>query len=213
MTDREARPATDDVEALSALVDGEGSGTGLARVCRHWRDDTQLRTDWHAYHLIGDVLRSEDLAPDDTSADEHFLQALRGRLAQEPVILAHRAPGNEAASTASTASALPAAQLEPVPSRRQILRRWVAPVGIAAGVVMVASVVLVTRPGSQSTEQIATSAPGAEFTAAQMLDRNATPNTQLDRYLSAHKQFQNATAVGPASSFLRSATYESGEQR
>jgi sigma-E factor negative regulatory protein RseA len=213
MTDREARPATDDVEALSALVDGEGSGTGLARVCHQWRDDAQLRTDWHAYHLIGDVLRSEDLAPDDTSADERFLQALRDRLAQEPVILAHHALGNDEAPAASTASALPAAQLQHLPSRRQILRRWVAPVGVAAGVVMVASVVMVTRPGSQSAEQVASSTPGSEFTAGQLLDRNATPNTQLERYLSAHKQFQNATAVGPASAFLRSATYESGEQR
>jgi sigma-E factor negative regulatory protein RseA len=44
---------------LSALVDGEAEGAEHA--CNRWRDDEHLRRDWHAYQLIGDVMRSEDL--------------------------------------------------------------------------------------------------------------------------------------------------------
>ena len=74
-------------QLLSSLMDGELTADDAAEACQLWRQDAQARSDWHAYHLIGDVLRSDDLA----SAPAHdaaFLQALRQRLADEPVPLA-----------------------------------------------------------------------------------------------------------------------------
>ena len=63
-----------------------------ARACAGWRDDRRARAAWHAYHLIGDVLRSRRPGRD-RPRDEAFLVALRARLADEPVVLApQRAP-------------------------------------------------------------------------------------------------------------------------
>ncbi|MFM2059349.1 MAG: hypothetical protein RLY71_3734 [Pseudomonadota bacterium] len=215
MTDRQAQqPAVEDVEALSALVDGEAAEAGLIRTCRHWRHDERLRRDWHAYHLIGDVLRSEELA-DHSAADERFLQTLRARLAQEPAVLAPLLPTAEPAPEVSTATT-GATQVLTLPGRRAGLRRWGAPIGIAAGVMLVASAVMVTRPDSQPSSGMvaAVTQPAAPQPGPMAQpDRQRAQAAQFDPYFSAHQQFQNATAIGPASSFLRSATYEAGETR
>src|SRR5450755_712026 len=75
------------LEQLSALADGELDAAAAAAACACWRGDANARASWHAYHLIGDVLRSEDLAREPTR-DAAFLGSLRSRLAGEPVILA-----------------------------------------------------------------------------------------------------------------------------
>src|ERR1043165_4464573 len=75
------------LESLSALSDGELDSSAVARACAAWRDDARLRSAWHAYQLIGDVLRSEDRACR-PAHDARFMVALRSRLAAEPVVLA-----------------------------------------------------------------------------------------------------------------------------
>jgi sigma-E factor negative regulatory protein RseA len=72
-------------ECLSALMDGDAQA--LSAACAAWRNDADARAQWHAYHLIGDVLRSEELAQS-AAADARFLSAMRVRLAAEPVVLA-----------------------------------------------------------------------------------------------------------------------------
>src|SRR6478735_8116694 len=74
-------------ERLSALADGELGPAGTTTSCAAWARDSALRADWHAWNLIGDVLRSEDLASD-PSHDRDFCVQLRSRLQAEPVILA-----------------------------------------------------------------------------------------------------------------------------
>src|SRR5688500_8447097 len=78
------------LENLSALTDGELDSAAAARACARWRDDPSQRSAWHAYQLIGDVLRSDDLAST-ARRDAAFLAALRTRLAAEPVVLAPEA--------------------------------------------------------------------------------------------------------------------------
>ena len=65
-------------ECLSALADGEGQA--LQAACSAWRDDEEARRAWHSYHLIGDVMRSEDLAAR-PGRDAAFLAGERARLA------------------------------------------------------------------------------------------------------------------------------------
>src|SRR3954471_7512954 len=74
-------------QILSALADGEASEAESADAFHLWREDVEVRATWHCYHLIGDVMRSDDLA---APADGHqrLLAALRERLAAEPVVLA-----------------------------------------------------------------------------------------------------------------------------
>ncbi|MFA6262799.1 MAG: RseA family anti-sigma factor, partial [Bacteroidia bacterium] len=68
----ESTPADERRAMLSALADGEAAAEPG---CALWRDDAQARATWHAYHLIGDVMRSEDLAVR-PARDAAFLAAL-----------------------------------------------------------------------------------------------------------------------------------------
>ena len=210
-------------EHLSALVDGELDGGAVARACSHWRESPELQSSWHAYHLIGDVLRSDDLAVD-PARDAAFLQAFRARLADEPVVLAPRL------LESSAPVALPAAA-RVANGTRSKQWSWMAPSAVAAGFVAVAGVLMLTgAPGpspdrqggaplaqvtpdaSVAAQRIATAStltgPTAmaseppTFVASDQLIRDA----RLDRYLAAHKQFAGSSALGVPSAFLRNAT-------
>lgn len=189
-------------QAVSALVDGALGDDDVSQLCRDWRDDAELRVTWHAYHLIGDVLRSDDLAHVDNH-DEAFLQAVRRRLADEPVVMA---------PAATVAVAAPAA-------RR---RGWLAPVAVAAGFVAVAGVLVVTRlaaPGGDGAPVMAAapSATPAAVTRVSVGSLAAAPATvhaeevlirdaRLDRYLEAHRQYGPSMAMVPGGVVRSTAT-------
>ena len=122
---------------LSALADGEASAEEAARASADWAADPAAREAWHAYHLIGDALRSDELAAS-PERDERFLQALRERLREEPAVLA---PG-----------AAPARQGA---ADRLRWRRWSGAVAAVAGVMAVAVVAV----GLQSAEMGSTPGP------------------------------------------------------
>lgn len=179
------------LQDLSAMMDGHLAEAEAARLCRDWRDDAELRVTWHAYHLIGDVMRSDDLAKLPRH-DEAFLCALRQRLVDEPVVMA----------PAATVVAAP-------PARRR--RAWLAPAAVAAGFVAVAGVLVVTRMTDPATDRsgllagapaaptgvvkvsggAAVTAPAAPAVVDDMLIRDA----RLDRYLEAHRQYGSVTMV------------------
>ena len=199
-------------ERLSSLMDGDCSTDAVASACRHWRQDADARAQWHAYHLIGDVLRSDDLSRR-SGADAEFLQAVRLRLAQEPVVLAPAvaplaAPLEVEADARQTAVAGARGDRR-APRSRFHLRRWVAPVGMAAGVALVAGAVLVTRPGGGGSggPTLAT-APQISTVQTAAGPNTASPDSELVRYLDAHQQFPGTPALGPAPGFMRSAAYE-----
>ena len=205
-------------EDLSALVDGELHEGAVSGACGSWRGDGSARATWHAYQLIGDVLRSEDLASD-PARDASFLSALRGRLSREPVILAPQA------------AALPAPTL-PIAADRAARRgrwSWAAPSAVAAGFVAVAGVLVVTRTPTlpSSTPAVAglAAAPAQSGGAMQVAGSGVAPSPAsdpvpyfatgkvirdagLDRYLAAHKHFAGSAALGVPSAFLRSATMD-----
>jgi sigma-E factor negative regulatory protein RseA len=119
-------------------ADGETADGQTADVHAHtasqlWRDDAGARQAWHNYHLIGDVMRSDELAST-PAHDAAFLQRLRTRLASEPVPISKpvQAPAKVPVQTSKTAP----------------ITRWLAPVAAAAGVLLVAGVVLLNRPGA-----------------------------------------------------------------
>lgn len=211
------------LQQLSALADGELDAADAALACAHWRGDAQARSAWHAYQLIGDVLRSEELASD-AARDARFVHALSRRLAAEPVVLAPQAV--EAGE--STAAPEPSA-------RRRSRWSWMAPAAVAAGFMAVASVLVVTRgtaPGGagdgsmvamQSAGRsladasgpgtlvpVAMSSPGDPPTmfASEQVVRDA----RLDRYFAAHQQFGGSSALGAPSGFLRAATTQTTDR-
>ncbi len=163
--------AEDRHESLSALADGDAAA--LEDACLRWREDPEARARWHAYHLIGDVLRSDDLASPPVR-DAAFLRGLRERLAAEPVVLAPPAP------------------------RRG--RHWLLPgAAAAAGFVAVAGVMVVLRNGTPAPEvPVAAAAPqpGAVVPVV------ATPeivirDPKLERLLAMHRGAGGGYAAVP----------------
>lgn len=200
-------------ERLSALVDGELDGGDVDAACGDWRADTDLRRIWHAWHAIGDVLRSDDLACD-AQADRRFCAAVSARLATEAVVLA---PAKLAAPVAASS----------------LRARWAVGSAVAAGLVLAAGTFALVGPGTAPTpERVAltdgsiTPAAGPQSTLASLptdadvsaplvatiADQNLIRDARLDRYLVAHKQFAGSSALGVPSTFLRSATVDSASR-
>ena len=228
------------LERLSALVDGELAGDPAAQACAHWRESGAARASWHAYQLIGDVLRSDDLASD-PAHDAAFLMALRLRLTSEPVVLAPQPLESTANALAVSGPLLMFGRA--AGAGRSGRWRWLAPSAVAAGFVLVAGALMVARtpdtlPGiaqgvpltsvasaksasgqtgvATGLDGIATGAAGpaaAGIYTPTSLDNGALlRDAGLDRYLAAHKQFAGTSALGVPSAFLRSATV-SGPER
>jgi sigma-E factor negative regulatory protein RseA len=179
---------------LSALADGDASDGEAERAFQAWRDDPQARAAWHAWQLIGDVLRSDDLATE-PAADAAFLVALRARLATEPVVLAPQ----------PRADAVPEAR--PVAAVVRSRGRWQGPAAMAAGFVVVigglnvmrpfapgASAPLASNAASGPVLASATSVSNSGVVAASLQTATQTPAQtraaaeQLAPYLAAHRQ-------------------------
>jgi sigma-E factor negative regulatory protein RseA len=202
------------MENLSALADGEFDSAAVARLCADWRDDAVMWSTWHAYQMIGDVLRSDDHA-NHAAHDASFLLTLRARLAVEPTVLAPQAPID-----------MPHTPAQPVVANARGGRwGWMAPSAVAAGFVLVAGAVMVTRgplSGSGGTEAPVVAGAGPVAVPAstlavqeqQVAPRSFAPNgrlirdARLDRYLAAHQQFAGTSALGVPSGFLRHAAVE-----
>ena len=170
-------------EALSALLDGGASAADVDAACAAWRDDARARAGWHAYALIGDVLRSEELATRD-GHDEEFLRSLRARLGTEPVPLS---------------PALAARPHLGAPSR---WGRLAAPAAVAAGVFVVAGAALVLRSAPDTGPLVALGGAGADQTPNAVAVAVAADH-RIDGYFEAHRR----------QSILRASLFEGASER
>lgn len=122
------RKPEDDIprEILSALADGQAHSDEVTRACGAWRQQPEARATWHAYHLIGEAMRSPDQASDSDSAA--FLQRLRVRLAEEPVVFSP-----QSAQSVARAGAGPEVSPEGAALVQPLKRRmWAGPMAVAA---------------------------------------------------------------------------------
>jgi len=185
---------------LSDMADGQADDAISAVACAAWRDQPEMRQTWHTYHLIGDVLRSEELASP-AGHDAVFLARLRDKLAAEPVVMA---PMPEQAS-----------RVAQVRARKPF---WLMPAAAAAGFVLVAGVLVVTRlsgpDAGESAVPLAAVAPGA-------LNASDTPNAfvgpatpaglamirdaRLDAYVDAHRATRGVGGLAVPGMGLRNA--------
>ena len=212
MSRPESEPVPDYREWLSAMADGEADSDANERVLSVWQDQAAVRETWSRYHLIGDVLRSEDLAAD-PQREASILASVRATLALEPVVLAPAArvlgrrvsdvrPGVRwsvggtlavAAGFAAVAVVTMFVQLPPSP-------------GMASG-----SVALVKA----NTRRVTTLASSASSGAVSEREPQAVVangalirSARLDQYLAAHKQFGAAPAIAGTAGFVRSSVAE-----
>ncbi len=95
-------------EMLSALADGQLRGAAFAQAVEWVQHDEEAQATWHGYHLIGDVMRSGELARCD--GDSAFLARLQTRLKQEPGF-----PRPESADVQPARCIAPAVKLESTP--------------------------------------------------------------------------------------------------
>ena len=72
----------DSTERISALADGQLHGEEFTHAVTAVLGDPQALHTWHAYHVVGDVLRSDGAAAAAQGLD--FLNRLISRLEQEP---------------------------------------------------------------------------------------------------------------------------------
>jgi sigma-E factor negative regulatory protein RseA len=222
---------------LSALADGQASADETKALCRAWNDKGSARQDWHLYHLIGDTLRSAELArsPDH---DQKFLERLSERLKLEPVVLAPH-------------PAAPHAQRQGL---RSVRKQWLGLTAVAAGFALVTGALLVMQnnrvwdPQAVGADQLAQShgaeqanvVAGAEKNAmaraqavrvqglvaqpgasvdgrSQLASSAASTNAangplmrdpRLERYLRAHKEYGAGAGLEMSAGYLRNASFD-----
>jgi sigma-E factor negative regulatory protein RseA len=184
-------------EHLSALVDGErfdgpDHGQFLAEL------DRADRAAWAHYHLIGDTLRSDELALA-PALSASFMTRMSARLDAEPHLLA------------------PAAA--PVARKLLSLRRRVVPAFAVAAAAATLTWIVVPQlqgAGTPGAVQVASiSAPQnnalQRVTVAQapsqpaLQDANIIRDASLDQYLEAHQQFAQQPVVTGSAPLIRAA--------
>lgn len=175
-------------ERLSSLVDGElepGVAEALlTAICR----DSELRSEWVTLHIVGDALRSSEVA---AVHSPDFCARVSAALALEPTVLAPR--------------------VSPV-RRSSALRRYLVP-GVAvvasAAVIGFVAVPLLQSPTSVApAQQVAvTAAPTPVQTPAAEVSRRAAATVakarSLDVYLAAHRELAAGVALPRATPYLR----------
>ncbi len=191
-------------ELVSALADGELHGDAFARAVDVLATDAGARESWQAYHLVGDVLRSTDLASRSNGAD--FVARFRARLEQEP----------------AAASALPMHDEMLNAGNRVAARRepantpafgWPLLAGVAS-LTAVAAIAWNVLGGAGSTRPAAAELAQAAPQQPQQVRVEATRpvmirDARLDELLAAHRQAGGASALQMPAGFLRNATFES----
>lgn len=185
--------------ALSALADGEAQPQDVARACAAWRDQPDARAAWHSYQMIGDVMRSEDLAH--ASDADAFLNKFRERLAQEPVVLAPSA-AQAAQVQRAAAEAKVASSVHPLKRRA-----WAGPMAVAAGFVMVVGALMSSPllPGGNGSNTVdATVAQaGSGFTQAAGSSVNGFMPVQWTGGVVAEPARMPGLSIGSGASFNR----------
>ena len=175
----------DNRELISALADGQLHGEALARGVELATTDAAAREAWHAYHLIGDVLRSSDLAQGSHSGV--FVERIQVRLRRESIAVG---PGVSRA-----------------PAANENNFRWKLVAGVAslAAVAAIAWTAIDVSTAKPEGAQLAAVPPGTVLAKSERGVMIRDP--RLDELMATHRQLGGAALVAPAG-FLRNATFD-----
>lgn len=196
-------------EVVSDLMDGRLKGQAFSDAVRTVALTAPAREVWHTYHLVGDALRSGDLAP---RADEAgFLSRFQERL-QEPLqaeaavrpIAAHLAPLTGSQGSISEPDSTGAGAVNDA----RFSWKWVAGLAVVAAASW--SMLGDTQGWSSAPlwVQADRAAPSALLVETSDEAQLMIRDPRLDRLLMAHRQSGGASALQVPSGFLRNATFE-----
>ncbi len=186
-------------ERVCDLMDGRDAVGMPARAFDALLADPQAVQAWHAYHVIGDVLRSSELAP--TSSDHAFLERLERRLAQEPArpVVAEPSLANKTIN---------------YPSANASVFRWKVFSGVACvALVGVLGANMWVQTGSRGAAQMTVEAKVAPQAAATLVTAGSGAGAMLrdphlDELMAAHRQLGGHSALQVPAGFVRNATFE-----
>jgi sigma-E factor negative regulatory protein RseA len=189
-------------ELVSALVDGELGAEAFVQAVQWLHESDDARASWHAYHLVGDVLRSGELAAIGAN-DAAFVARLRARLQGEGQL---GQPGMALDLAASEARHERAVGVNEQEVANDASFRWKLAAGFAsvALVVMVGWQLVVSANGSLGAPQLAR----VEVLPTQEQPQVMIRDPRLDQLLAAHQQSGGISALQMPAGFLRNATYD-----
>jgi sigma-E factor negative regulatory protein RseA len=192
-------------EMVSDMMDGRLSESEFSEAAHKVATHAEARELWHSYHLVGDVLRSGDLAPH--ADDAGFLSRFQQRLHDE--VLLHPVPLSD--SSIPLSGAFLAADFKAVRAANDGRFSWKWVAGLGAMVVVAAAGwnMAGDNHGAGSSQQLA----NAPATRAVVLEASTEGQVmirdpRLDRLLMAHRQSAGQSALQVSSGFLRNATFE-----
>lgn len=193
-------------EMMSALADGQLHGDAFAHAVEAVAADPAARQAWLDYHLIGDVMRSGELARGVPAGA--FVDRLSQRLAREP------------APRAASIGELHAPAQPVLGSQRSAANdgsfRWKLVAGFAslAAVAAVGWSLVSTQalPSAQPQLAVAPAVPQQAAPAEAVVAGSGRGvmirDPRLDELMAAHRQLGSATALQMPAGFLRNATFE-----
>lgn len=193
-------------ERLSAFVDGE-LNAGEHPDGMFAELDQEGRTAWSAYHLIGDVLRSDDLAMS-PAASQSFMAGFAARFESEPHVLApaaHTGTSRVRGLLALRHRVLPSLA---VAAAAATLTWIVVPQMRGVGLPGGAQVAALSSHGD-GVERVAMNTAPVQTAAA---DSNIIRDARLDEYLEAHQQFAQQPVMSDSMPLIRAAAIATPRQ-
>ncbi|MEM5419532.1 MULTISPECIES: sigma-E factor negative regulatory protein [Paraburkholderia] len=192
-------------ERLSAFVDGEASAQEHLNG-NFLELDGEGRAAWSEYHLIGDVLRSDDLALSQ-AASRAFMTGFAARFEAQPHLLAPAALPQVQAGRNERVGRILALRRRVMPSlavaaAAATLTWIVMPQMRGVGMAGAPQIAAVQSQGD-GVQRVAMNTTPAPVAGGQ--DGNIIRDARLDEYLQAHQQFAQQPVISDSMPYIRSA--------
>ncbi len=220
-------------EVVSALADGQLRGKEFAQTVERLNGDSNARSAWHTYHVVGDVLRATELS-DRVLDDAGFVSRFQARLARESAAGALALPLATSDFSINHLPALETSKYVNQASANESGFKWKVLAGCAsmAAVAAIGWSALLSfdnlDSASKSPQMASSPAPGVVPGSTNVTQMGgslaavtqpiavtgATANgvmirdPNLDALLAAHRQFGGSSALQMPTGFLRNATFE-----
>lgn len=177
-----------DIEHLSSLIDGELDAHEAVAVLDALCKDAELQRRWSDLQLVGDALRSTDVA---ACHVDGFCARVRNALADEPTILA------------------------PPPARPAVRRYALPGLAVAASIAAIAFVAVpllrtpaadiaaLKQPTGNASGSIAARADDSPAQSASKAAAAIASARALDPYFAAHRELTGGTPLPRATAYLR----------